>query len=236
MPTFNNLINDALKVIGVLAAGATPAPEHSEDALAVVARMLDAFNAQRLCIGTVIRTTYTWVAAQSQRTIGTAGQLVGPRPLWLDNAGVIPPGQTLEIPLGRPMSRDDYAGIAYKALTGTYFYRYLYEPTFPSGTLTVYPVPTGAPTLVLYVPTALTSVALTTDLSYAPGAEEAVLYQLARRLAPMFKRVWSQDNAQLARESLATWKRSNVRIESRQNDPTLVGRGGYFDIESGMRR
>ena len=238
MATVQGLIVDALKVIGVAPAGATSVDAaYAADGLAMVTRMLDAWNAERLLLATVARSTVTWTASQSSRTIAASGaDLASQRPEWIDHAGVIPSGDTNEIPIDL-LTREQYARIVDKTITSTYFTALWYEATFPSGTLTVYPVPTTAPTLVLYVPTAITSaVALTTTLSYAPGYEEAIQYQLARRLAPIFRQPWTNDLKDLADEALGRAKRANVRVEPIRADPALSPHvGGTWNILIGDR-
>lgn len=238
MSTFRDLITDAHKILGIVGIGGSVRPSQAADALALAKRMLDAWNAERLCIGTVARTTYTWTASQSSRTIAASGaQLTGPRPLWIDSAAVIPVGATLETDLGRPMTRDEYAVLPDKARTATVFDRLAYEPTFPNGTLIVYPVPTTAPTLVLYVPVALTSeVTLATVLSYAPGYEEAAQYQLAKRLSTLYPGTWTEVLNQLAQDAMQRVQRSNIRTAYRKNDPALCPGGGFFDIDNGRFR
>lgn len=228
--------SDALKVLGVLAPGQTMPDEHAEDALVQFTRMCKAFNAKRLTIGSYTRTTYAWPSATSSRTIGATGQLVGTRPLWLNNASVIPNGQTNEVPLGRPMTRQEYADITDKAATAGWFSRYLFEPAAPDALITVYPVPTAAVTLVLYPPVPLeSSVTLDTTVTVLDAWEEHLQYQLAKRLAVIFKQPWTALLESLAHDAKTRAEIANVRVEPQRNDRSLVGRGS-FDIESGQFR
>ena len=240
MPTVRDLISDSHKVIGVLGTGGTLGDALADTGLTFFRRMLDTANAKRLCIGTVSRLTVTWTANQGSRTIAASGaNLAAQRPEWLDRWGVIPSGETDEAIIKRPLTRQEYQEIPDKAATAAYFSELSYEPTYPYGTITVYPVPTTAPTLVLYTPTAITagsSVTLNTDLSYAPGYEEFFLYALAKRLAPIFSRPWTATLQQLEMDAVRTVAAKNVRVEQRRNDPALVGSGGSFDIESGRFR
>lgn len=224
MATVSDLITDSLKVLGVVGAGGSLSASDSTDGLRQVQVLLDAWNADRLCIGVETRTTYTWTASQSSRTIGASGDLVGTRPLWLARAAVIPSGQTVEIALGRPLTRQEYADIPNKAITADYFTAYHYEPTPTNGTVTVWPVPTTAPTFVVYVPTPLTSaVTLATTLAYAPGYEAALMYALAKRMAPIFRQPWKAVLEDLHDEAMSRIKSSNVQYEPIRSDAALVG-------------
>lgn len=235
MATVRDLIRLSCVNLGVT----TPSPSDYEDALALLVRMLDAWNARALCLGTSQRVTATWTANQSQRTIGATGQITSiARPLWIDRWSLIPVGQTSEaFAAKRVLTRREYAEIVDKASTATYFSELAYEPTFPNGTVIVWPVPTTAPTLVLYVPTPITAaVTLDTTLSYAPAFEETAQYQLTRRLAPIFGQPWTETLRDLAADAHRTWTAANLRVEPRRNDPTLVGSGGTFDIDRGAFR
>ena len=237
MATIRDLLTDSLKTIGVIEAGGTATAADAADGLTAARRLLDTCNANRLCVGAEARSTYPWPAATRARTLGPTGDLVGTRPLWLAGASVIPAGQTDEMPMGRPLTRRAYAEIPDKTTAGPSFTRYHYEPTFPNGTVTVYPVPTTASTLVVYAPVPLTTaVTLATPLSYAQGYEEALQYALAKRLAPVFRQPWSALLEGLLQEAMATIRRENTRGESRRNDPALVGRGGSFAMHAGRFR
>jgi hypothetical protein len=234
MATVRDLITDAHKLLGVLAAGATLRAADATDGLTMLQRMLDAWNADRLALYTVTRSTYTWTAAASSRTLGASGQLSGQRPEWIEYASVIEAGETNERPV-EVLTREQFARISDKTTTDTVFHCLSYEPTYPNGTLTVYPVPTTAPTLVLHVPTALTSaVTLDTTVSYPPGYEEAAQYQLAKRIAPFHPGTWTDLLAELARDAYGRIKSVNVRVEPMRCDPALVGSGGYghWNIET----
>lgn len=234
--TVRDLCAAALKVIGVVGKGASMDDTDAADALESLIGLLDTLNADRLCIGTTARTTYTWPVNTSSRTIGPAGQLVGPRPSWVDAWSVIPVGATTEDGARAPLTRGEYENIPDKARTADVFTDLRYEPTPTSGLLTVYPVPTTAPTLVLYVPVALeTDIDLNDALSFAPGYREFAQYSLAKRLAGHFKQAWTREHGEILRGASLRVTRANVRVEPRRNDPTLVGMSGSArDIDRGF--
>jgi hypothetical protein len=231
MATVRDLIRLSAVSIGVT----NPSPQDYSDGLVLAQRLIDGWNAQRLTLFARGRVTNAWTSGQSSRTIGATGNFTSQRPEWLDQASVIPAGQTTEYPLTL-LTREEYARIPQKALTAEYPQALTYEPTYPNGTLTVYPVPTTAPTLVLYYPTAITSaVTLDTVLSYPPGYEEALQYQLAKRLAPLFRQPWTALLEDLARTSLARIQIANVKVEPSRVDAALLSgdRGGRWNINTG---
>lgn len=237
--TVRNLIEDALKVQGVLAAGASLPDAHAEDGLSQTRLLLDGWNAARVAIGVQERLTVTWTANQRVRTLAASGaDLAVARPLAVDLWSVIPSGETDEAFSAKPpLTRQQYNEIPDKTTTGSYFTELHYEPTPTSGTASVYPVPTTAPTLVLYVPKAHTSdLALGDTLAYAPGAEQAVLYALAKRLGPIFHRPWTKELAELSAIAWRQWVIAcAAQPEPKRNSPFLRG-AGTFNIETGQFR
>lgn len=148
-------------------------------------------------------------------------------------------GVPVEIP--RSLLTDDaYQAIQVKTLTNSQFTNVYYNPTQPLGTIWLWPIPNTAQNqLVLYLQSQFTGFAdLTTDYTYASvaGYEEALQYALETRLmltypVPMeVKGVVSQ----MARESLYTLKRQNVKFVDLPTDPALTGsRLGGYNIQTG---
>jgi hypothetical protein len=222
--TGQTVINRALRNLGAKRAGRDPEAHETADAAEVLIALVNQMNAKRGCLFTVSRSTHTWTADQGSRTIGATGNLVATRPEWIEWWSVIPSGQTLELGRARPMSDTDYADITSKAQTSDYFHRLLYKPTVPNGTLIVWPVPTTAPTLVLYGPDALTNFdadALNTEYSAPPGYEDVFVYELAKRLSPEYGGRWTQELEDLRVDALATIQIANISIP--QYGPTPAG-------------
>lgn len=248
MATVRSFLVEALEEIGVAGAESPADPADVIKALKYFRRMIASFQAQRLLLNTVLRTPFVLPAHQQTRTIGDGGDFdTGQlRPQWIPRMGVVPAGDTVELPV-MPYTREEWAAENFKTLTELYPRRFLYEPGTPSdvllGTLTFWPIQTAAPTIYLYAPEPLATLdaadetALDTELVFNPPAvEEAWLTNLAKRLCRPFTRPLTPDLLTDARESLSVVKRLNdegpppVRV-----DPALTGVGGY-DIVSNRRR
>lgn len=236
------VITDALEEIGAMGEGVPPAPEDMQKALRVLQMMHDSDEAERLMLYTVARATFALTASQQTRTIGAGGNFdTGAnteRPVFIEHVGVTPVGQTMEIPIVPYESREEWLAEPFKALTDLYPRRYWYEPTYPLGTFTFWPVPTTAATVAIATAVRLTSPAgLTTDLAFPPGYHEAWHYNLAKRLQRPFRKPQDPSLATDAKAALGRVKRLNDPGPPRaQVDAALIAGGGGFDIYSNRHR
>lgn len=136
------------------------------------------------------------------------------------------------------ISDDAWQLIQIKTLTSALFTYVYYNPTFSAGlgTINLWPIPTtDEHALVLYRPQQLSSFAsLSAEYILPDGYSEAIEYQLARRLTTPFGVTLAPEAAQLAAESFAWLKRTNMKLNDLPIDQmwTMNRRGGY-DIYSG---
>lgn len=233
--TANTLITRALQLLGVIAAGELPTADDSADCLVTLNDMVSAWALEPLTIYAQTRLTKTLSPAVQSYTIGSGAAIDVARPLWVTNAGVIPSGQTSEIPIDM-LTEDMWANTLIKSQTSTFPTGVYYDYGFNSsgyGTMTVWPVPTTAPTLVLYLPQAITSFADgTTSYTFPPGYERMLRYNLAVELAPEYGRPLDAALAGLAISSKANVKRANYRPSELKVDSALLpndGRRGSYN-------
>lgn len=232
----DQLIPRAMKTIGALAAGEAASGEETDDALTILNAMVDGWGAQRLTIHIVTRTAYNLTANTQTYTIGTGGTFNQARPVWIPLAGVIPDStkpatELLELPI-ELLDVQEWWQIPIKGTKATYPLKAYYDREWSAGlgNISVWPIPNVANVqLVLYTPRALVKFAdLTTDYTFPPGYEEALKYQLAKRLAPEFGRPWSAELEDLARETFAVIKRANEVLYEAHLDAALIStRRGY---------
>lgn len=238
--TTRELIRDALQEIGALSAGEAVSNGDAQVALARFNSLVDKWQIERLTIPTSERKTCDLVTSQQDYTIGPAvtdSIVVTVRPHYLLSATLLTTpttGDAYETPL-RLLSEGEWTALRIKDLDSDLPSHARYDPTFPAGTLSLWPVPSSAtPDLVVYYATPLAkSATLDTVLSLPPGYEEALRYNLAVRLAPVFGRALPGVVASLAVESLAQIKRANDAPETMRVDAALLGDGGAFDIWTG---
>ena len=86
MATAGDIINGSLRLIGQLAEGETPSSETSQDALNALNQMIDSWNTERLAVFSTIDQVETWPPGQRYRTFGPTGDIVGSRPILIDDS------------------------------------------------------------------------------------------------------------------------------------------------------
>lgn len=210
MTTAGDLINGALRMIGVLAEGEVPSAASSQDAIAAFNQLLDSWNTERLSVYATSTDVYTWPAGQSERTIGPTGDFVkATRPVSIDPSTYFIGPNNLSFPVTM-VNQDQYNAIALKTVTSTYPYILWVNNTYPDTTLTVYPVPTAATEWHIVSVTILEQIAsLGTDILLPPGYLRAFRYNLACELAPEWGVEPSQQVKRIAMVSKRNLKRIN---------------------------
>lgn len=140
------------------------------------------------------------------------------------------------------LTDDAWQQIRIKSLTSGQFTSVYYNPTFNAnlGTINLWPIPNVATnSLVLYRTQPLTSFAsLSTEYFLPDGAEEALMYALARRLLTP----WGVTDAEtvsdvrdMASTTVANFKRANTKLVDAETDRALVPQdhSGGYNIQTG---
>ena len=246
--TANDLIERALKTVGVLAPGETATAADASDAFTILNNMIDTWATQRLTIFHTAREVFDLAAATQDYTIGPGGTFDIVRPLWIAAASIIPDknasdAQKIELPISAALNINQWQNVAIKGTTSTFPTEFYYDkawggiagalPSLASGLalISVWPVPRSSDCqLVLYAPTPLSQFTdRTSAYTFPPGYEEAMRYQLALRLAPEFGRQLSPEVVMLASECLGNIKRVNTSDAELSIDPALMSQGGRYD-------
>jgi hypothetical protein len=233
--TGREMISAGLRLIGALAPGESPTASEATDGLATLNRMLDSLSNEGLVIHAVTsESPLTLTAGDGSVTLGASGDITT-RPLQIKKA-IIRDGST-DYPV-RLLTLEEYAAIPDKSLQSTHPSALYDDGGHPQRTLTLWPVPSAAHSLVLFTERALTQIAtLDTSVSLPPGYDEMLTYNLAIRLSPEYGRPVPAEVALIASESKANIKRTNHRPALLECDPSLIGIGGSsFDINTGGYR
>lgn len=237
------LITTAFQTLGVYAPGDAIADADAQDGFRRLNAMMGSWALQPLTIPVIAREVFDLVSGQGSPTnpytIGPGGDFDTSRPLQLEGAGLVLGNSSPAIELPRGMLTDDaYEAIQVKTLTNALFTDVYYNATFDDGFGRIYlwPVPDSADNdLVLYRLQQLSAfVSLTAAYDLPNGYEEAMSYNLARRLAMPYGKPLNPDLLDLATQSLATIKRANTKLTDIPQDPAFTHdrRGGY-NIQTG---
>lgn len=217
----------------------------ANSALGYLNRMMSSWRQQSLTIPSVAREVFTLTANKggpsNPYTIGTGGDLNTQKPPSQSNitgAGLNLNSSSPVVEIPRAVLTDDaWANVRVKELTSTLFTSVYYNPTFSTGlgTVNLWPVPTTSDnSLVLYLQKALIDFAdlSTTTYTFPDGYEDALVYNLARRIAKPFGAPLEGDLLDKAVSSLRVIKRSNLKLCDLAND--FAGdRQARYNIVSG---
>lgn len=224
MSTPRDLINGAMRLIGVLASGETLASEQANDALTRLNSMIKSWSIDGFMVYKVVREELTMLAQASQ-TLGSGGNISTTRPEKIERLGI--KNGSLELPV-EIITSDEWAKIPNKSTTSSYPYKCYVEGTYPLETLNFWPVPTSSATLVMQSRKVINSTfALTDTISLPDGYEEVIEYNLAVRLAPEYGKQIDPLVLDTAMELKAQLMRQNTKPNFMESDAP-VSRGRFY--------
>ena len=234
MASAGDLINGALRLLGVLAEGETPSAETSADALTAMNQMIDSWNTERLSIYNTQDQTFNWPTDEITRTLGPTGDFVGNRPVLLEDSTYYRDPST-NVSFGiKFINQQQYDGIAVKTVTSTYPQVIWVNMTYPDITMTIYPKPTRLLEWHFISVQELTQPAtLATDILLPPGYLRAFRYNLACELAPEFGVEPSPQVKRIAISAKRNIKRINNPDDIMALPYSIVGTRQRFNIYSG---
>jgi len=233
--TAGDIINAALrKCGGLLAEGETPSADMSLDALEALNTMLDSWSAERLSVFTTQDQVFTWPANTSSRTLGPSGNLVGLRPIQVEDSSYFKDFGT-DVSYGLELiSEGQYNGIAWKVATST-FPQYMWvEPGMPDVTITLYPVPTRDLEFHFVSVAPLAEPAgLATSIVLPPGYKRALIFNLACEICPEYGLDPPTTVQRIAMTSKRVLKANNSPKDILSMPIDIMSKGARFNIYSG---
>jgi hypothetical protein len=227
--TARDLIEAALREIGVLAATETAGAQDATDALARLNRYIDRLSNEGLTIYSVTRSTWTIVAGTQNYSVGSGGAINITRPHRrnIQKVQFVDLGSAIEYPLAT-LTDDAYEAITLKSQSDLFPQAWYYNPTYPTGTLHFWPIPSSSTLLGVFYHWAAVAqlAALSTSVSLPPGYEEMLVTNLAMLLCPTYERNPHPVLVKTAAESLGTIKRANKRVQDLEFEPAALVQGG----------
>ncbi len=231
MYTANDLVRAAMRLIQVSAVDTDLTAAELKDGIESLNRMIDSWSLEELMLYQVIREQFPLVSGQNPYSIGLGGDWDTTRPTKIVGAYL-----TLNngsIPVDYPMivlNYDDYNSIRLKTLS-TNFPGYLYyQPSFPIAEAYIYPIfspndpSTQGPayvTITSWKPFDMV-VDPTAYIALPPGYWEAIVFNLATRIAEEYQFDMRPSTLQLAQAALKKIKRMNQRTPTLQTDVALM--------------
>jgi hypothetical protein len=229
MTTARDLIEGALRLLTVKAAGETLPADQAADGLQVLNDMLGSWNNEPAMLYFEKDDSLT-LTGQQTYTIGPGGDIDTTRPLRITDAFVR--NQGIDYPVN-VVGDNWYADVAYKATSGRPEYLQ-YDADYPLGTIKLWPVGDSSYTLYVTSHKQLPDFTNLSDTVNLPaGYERAIRYNLAIELAPEYGREPTNAIAQRANEAKRNIKRMNTRPPRMPADTALrVPRGRDYSIYS----
>jgi hypothetical protein len=217
MSTVLDIINDALRIVGAQQNGETLDSNAANAALRSLNRMLGAWDTERLLVYTINPIVINLVGNQQDYTCGPTGTAYPERFTRIEEAYIRVTSGTQ--PYDRPLRLvydEGWSAIGVKTVSSpvpTILYN---QGGYPDITLRLWPIPTVVYEMVVYVWNQLTNFANIDDsFGFPPGYEDAIVYNLAARLAPEYG--MALDDFSLAQANL-----SKMRLYTMNSSPIYL--------------
>lgn len=242
--TVSEILEAAAREIGVMGRGLPLEDDDAELMLEVLQGMHDSQEADTFKLFKVTRRPIALVANQQNYTVGVGlnfsiTQAPPTNIGQIEAFTIIPSGQTFETEVTPFRTREDWLLEPWKSLTSTYPWKFWYEPGETSGTVSVWPIPTTAPSGYLSLYDRLTSPAdLTTVIGLPPLYYEMWKLTLAEKCQRVFRKPYDKqlaldaENARLAVDAMNDPGPPPARFDGIL--PTSTS--GRFDIYSNRNR
>lgn len=225
-----DLIQTALEKLRIYSPGQPVNAADSARALTQFQRMMDRWSNQPYACIANTEQSFPLVPNQGAYTIGTSGgaNVNLPRPLKIPTgygAAYLVDTNQFRYPV-EVIEQDRWNQIGTLTINSQIPSAMFYDPQFPLGIINVYPLPSLAYTLFFDSRLQLAAVPLlTTPITLPPGYEAAIENNLCVELKPFFKGAQlDPDIKELARETLADIKRTNMREIVAEFDEAIVSR------------
>ena len=196
------IIKDALVLIGGIEIDEAATQEQFEYAMRTLNRMVKAWSKKGLKAWVWKEATLPLVVSQASYTLGTGGDLVINRPIEIANARRVVDSVETEIQI---RSRNEYITQPSKDQDGTPVYVY-FDPQMALSKLYVWPSPDSLDSIKFSYKSYIEDFDTLADTPYFPPEWlEAIVYNLALRLCPMYEVVGQdkQDIVAMAVQTLA---------------------------------
>lgn len=226
--TARQIIRKALQKNGVLVMGETPSADEASDGLDSLNSMLASWSNDSITIVSRVWETFNLVSGQAAYTIGTGANFNTERPIFIAEAYVRQ--NTLDTPLAI-ISDESYNNWIQQKNIGGIPEALNYDNAYPVGKIRLWPVPSSALQLFILSEKQITQFALDDQVNLPPGWQDAIIYNLAIRLAPEYGQPVSPELQKIANETKGAISRAILKARTIDTPPLMTKAG--FNIYSG---
>jgi hypothetical protein len=219
-----------MRLIGAIASGETPTSSEQADALDALNGIIEDWSNDGFMIFEKTIEEFTLTPGTGAYSIGDGATFDTTRPQLILGAKMKKAGESYEFPV-EIYNSEQWLEITQRALqTGLPYYLY-YKPSYPNGTINLWPVPDAANMLILSSLKPLETIsAASTTLSYPPGYKKALKYALASELEIEFGRPINPKIEDVATKTKAAIQRVNTEPAYMQSDAFGLNECTYYDI------
>lgn len=206
------IIRNALILTGTIADEEDPSASQAQDGLNRLNDMLDMWSIDRLTIPSILRSVFPFGSTQSY-TMGPSGdfdQTYSPAKIEEAYCQVTSTSPASEVPM-QIVEAQVWSEITVKTTQSSIPREVWVQYGYPLATLSFFPIPQAVNNVVLYQWAQLDrSSGLSSDLIFPKGYRMAMIYNLAKYLAPFHGRKLNEDLLMLAEESKTVISRYNL--------------------------
>ena len=225
-------IKDAFALIGVYSPGQDIPSGRADNALRQANRMLEGWSAKLSGVFSETQDSLALVSGTASYIIGPGGTPTTTKPLNLLEAHVRG-SDLIDHPL-RPIPFREYQDISFKTTQSDFPQYIAWNPTNPNVTIYLWPIPTSGLTLYITSQKVLASMTLAGEYAAPAGYSDAIVWNLAILLAPVYGRQDAignmNDHASIAGQAAEMYKQvliSNMSVAGVGLDPMLPTNGNY---------
>lgn len=229
MTTARDIITKAHQRNGVLTKGEALSGDEASDGLDSLNNLIASWSNESLLIYVRLSESFPLVGGQTSYTIGNGGDFNTERPMQIVSAftRIVNIDYSMKV-----LNGVQYDDISQKNIQNAWPNVLYYDNNFPLGTIKLYPVPTTG-TIHIRSEKQLTSFAsLDTDLSFPPGWERALIFNLAVETAGEYGQPVDEATYRIAMDALnkiktATARNRKMDAYSQAKDRDNIYTGGF---------
>jgi hypothetical protein len=183
--TVSDLINASMRSAGILATGESASASEAQEALLSLNQVMENFTIRGQMVYATDRLTFSLVPSQQVYTLGAGGDFNVDSPFYIYNASIIQNGAEQPIFILKTTEEWQLANnnsYAY-GLSSNLPYSVFLTGDYPLNQLYIYPTPTDALQIALYIKKALTTFDdIFQSVNFPRGYFEALMCELAKRI------------------------------------------------------
>lgn len=203
--------------------------DEAQDALVALNWMLDSWSTQGNTLYHITRESFNLASGVNPVTIGVGGAINTARPLKILAASINVGGIDYQM---KPLGYDDFEAIRLKTLQSGWPKFYYYEPSYPYGSIWLWPVPTGNVINLMSEKPLSNFLSIYDEVILPPGYADAIKYNLSVRLAPEYQATIDDDVRRLAAvtlKSIRTSKAQTIAVDRSLTSGRLNNYNVYTD-------